>query len=185
MKIINTQITDVKLLEPQVYKDDRGYFLETFRDDWFKQHIAKISFLQENHSHSVQGTLRGLHYQSAQPQGKLIRVTSGEIYDVVVDLRHSSPTFGQWVGTYLSEFNHRQLWVPEGFAHGFYVISKSADCHYKCTDYYAPEFENSLVWNDHTLNIDWPLIANMPPKLSPKDLAASKFQTGVAGRYYE
>ncbi len=169
MKIINTQITDVKILEPQVYEDDRGFFLETFRDGWFRENIADVSFVQENHSHSTKGTLRGLHYQSHQAQGKLIRVISGEIFDVAVDLRHSSNTFGQWVGTYLSESNQRQLWLPAGFAHGFYVISELADCHYKCTDYYAPDFEKTIIWNDPTLNIEWPLLAGLAPNLSLKD----------------
>lgn len=182
MKIISTDITDVKLLEPQVYNDERGCFFETFRQDWFKQSIAPVDFAQENHSHSLRGTLRGLHYQISRPQGKLIRVTSGEIFDVAVDLRQSSPTFGQWIGHYLSETNKRQLWVPSGFAHGFYVLSATADCHYKCTDYYAPEYEKSLIWDDPTLNIAWPLIEGLKPNLSPKDKLGQSFQAN--GHYY-
>ncbi|WP_076413169.1 dTDP-4-dehydrorhamnose 3,5-epimerase [Shewanella sp. UCD-KL12] len=175
MKIINTKITDVKILKPKVHGDDRGFFLETFREDWFRKHVADVSFVQENHSHSSQGTLRGLHYQSHQAQGKLVRVTSGEIFDVAVDMRSTSKTFGQWVATYLSATNKQQLWIPAGFAHGFYVISEQADCHYKCTDYYAPEFEETILWKDPTLNIEWPLLSGLAPKLSLKDSAGKLF----------
>lgn len=135
MKILNTSIPDVKLLEPQVFGDERGCFFETFRQQWFKEHLMDLDFVQENQSHSLQGTLRGLHYQLRQPQGKLIRVVSGEIFDVCVDLRRTSPSFGQWTGHHLSADNKHQLWVPPGFAHGFYVVSPEAHCFYKCTDY--------------------------------------------------
>ncbi len=182
MKILNTPIPDVKLLEPQVFGDERGCFFETFRQDDFKQQIADLDFVQENQSHSVQGTLRGLHYQLTRPQGKLVRVVYGEIFDVCVDLRRNSPSFGQWTGHILSADNKRQLWVPPGFAHGFYVLSNQAHCLYKCTDYYAPNDEHSIKWDDDALNIAWPLLAEPSPILSAKDLAASSFSQAA---YYE
>ncbi|MFT6901215.1 MAG: dTDP-4-dehydrorhamnose 3,5-epimerase [Colwellia sp.] len=169
MNIIETSISDVKIIEPKVFGDERGFFLETFRDDWFKEHIADVSFVQDNHSKSSHGILRGLHYQLTQTQGKLVRVTAGEVYDVAVDMRKNSPTFGQHVGVVLSGENKRQLWVPAGFAHGFYVMSDSAEFVYKCTDYYAPQHEVSLLWNDPALAIQWPLVADIPPNLSAKD----------------
>lgn len=140
-----------------------------FRQDFFNRECAERTFVQDNHSKSSQGILRGLHYQTEHTQGKLVRVTSGEVFDVAVDLRKSSPTFGQWVGVLLNEDNKRQLWVPEGFAHGFYVTSQYAEFVYKCTDYYAPEHEHSLRWDDPDLNIEWPLVNGEPPKLSTKD----------------
>lgn len=169
MNIIDTRIPDVKLLEPKVFGDERGFFMETFRDEWFRQNVAERTFVQENHSKSTQGVLRGLHYQTENTQGKLVRVVSGEVFDVAVDMRRDSPTFGHWVGEVLSADNKRQLWVPEGFAHGFYVLSDEAEFVYKCTDYYNPNAEYSLIWNDATVGIDWPLLGE--PSLSAKDLA--------------
>lgn len=169
MKVIDTKITDVKLLEPQVFGDERGFFMETFRDEWFKQNVVNRTFVQENHSKSVKGVLRGLHYQTENTQGKLVRVISGAVFDVAVDMREKSPTFGQWVGEILSAENKRQLWVPEGFAHGFYVLTAEAEFVYKCTDYYNPKAEHSLIWNDETVGIEWPLEGE--PSLSAKDLA--------------
>lgn len=177
MKIINTSISDVKILEPQVFGDDRGFFMETFRDEWFKQNVADRTFVQENHSKSVKGVLRGLHYQTENTQGKLVRVIRGEVFDVAVDIRKNSPTFGKWVGEILSETNRRQLWVPEGFAHGFYVISDEAEFVYKCTDYYNPKAEHSLIWNDKTVGIEWPLDGD--PSLSGKDLAGKILNNAV------
>ncbi|QYJ82332.1 dTDP-4-dehydrorhamnose 3,5-epimerase [Shewanella aegiceratis] len=182
MKILNTSIPDVKLLEPRVFGDERGCFFETFRQQWFKEHLVDLDFVQENQSHSLQGTLRGLHYQLRQPQGKLIRVVSGEIFDVCVDLRLNSPSFGQWTGHHLSADNKHLLWVPPGFAHGFYVVSPEAHCLYKCTDYYAPNDEHSIRWDDDTLAIDWPLLSTQSPILSPKDKAADTF---AEADYYE
>lgn len=177
MKIIDTKIPDVKILEPQVFGDERGFFMETFRDEWFKQYVADRTFVQENHSKSVKGVLRGLHYQTENTQGKLVRVTKGEVFDVAVDIRKNSPTFGKWVGEILSETNRRQLWVPEGFAHGFYVISDEAEFVYKCTDYYNPKAEHSLIWNDKTVGIEWPLDGD--PSLSGKDLAGKILNNAV------
>jgi len=176
MKYIDTEIPDVKILEPKVFGDDRGFFMETFRVDEFNKHCSERAFVQDNHSKSSHGILRGLHYQLKQTQGKLVRVTSGEVYDVAVDMRESSATFGQHVGVILSGENKRQLWVPEGFAHGFYVISESAEFVYKCTDYYAPEHEISLQWNDPKLSIAWPLVRNEAPSLSEKDKAGLTFE---------
>ncbi|GAW96968.1 MULTISPECIES: dTDP-4-dehydrorhamnose 3,5-epimerase [Colwellia] len=169
MKIIDTSIPDVKIIEPKVFGDERGFFLETFRDDWFKKNVADVTFIQDNHSKSSQGILRGMHYQLEQTQGKLVRVTSGEVYDVAIDMRKNSPSYGQWFGVLLSEANKRQLWVPAGFAHGFYVTSESAEFVYKCTDYYAPEHEVSVKWDDPALGIDWPIRPNTQPSLSAKD----------------
>lgn len=177
MKIIETNIPDVKLLEPQVFGDERGFFMETFRDEWFKQNVADRTFVQENHSKSIKGVLRGLHYQTENTQGKLVRVVQGTVFDVAVDLRKNSPTFGQWVGEILSAENKRQLWVPEGFAHGFYVLTETAEFTYKCTDYYNPKAEHSLIWNDPTVGIEWPLDGE--PSLSAKDLAGKRLQDAV------
>lgn len=177
MKIIETNIPDVKLLEPQVFGDERGFFMETFRDEWFKQNVADRTFVQENHSKSIKGVLRGLHYQTENTQGKLVRVVQGAVFDVAVDLRKSSPTFGQWVGEVLSAENKRQLWVPEGFAHGFYVLTETAEFTYKCTDYYNPKAEHSLLWNDPTVAIDWNLDGE--PSLSVKDLAGRALADAV------
>ncbi|MDO5090204.1 MAG: dTDP-4-dehydrorhamnose 3,5-epimerase [Cardiobacteriaceae bacterium] len=172
MKVIDTAIADVKLLEPAVFGDERGFFMETFRDEWFRRHVCERVFVQENHSRSGKGVLRGLHYQSEHPQGKLVRVVAGAVFDVAVDMRRSSPTFGQWVGEVLSADNKRQLWVPEGFAHGFYVLTDAAEFVYKCTDYYHPQAEHSLLWSDETVGIDWPLDGE--PSLSAKDLAGKR-----------
>ena len=169
MKIIDTKIPEVKALEPDVFGDDRGFFVETFRDSWFRECVANVHFVQDNHSKSRRGILRGLHYQLEHTQGKLVRVIAGEVFDVAVDVREGSPTFGQWVGEILSSENKRQLWVPAGFAHGFYVTSESAEFVYKCTDYYHPESEKSIRWNDPELEINWPLVDGDPPLLSEKD----------------
>ncbi|MDK4681238.1 dTDP-4-dehydrorhamnose 3,5-epimerase [Kingella negevensis] len=177
MNIIDTKIPEVKLLEPKVFGDSRGFFMETFRDNWFRENVADRMFVQENHSKSSKGVLRGLHYQTKNTQGKLVRVVSGSVLDVAVDMRKSSPTFGQWVAEVLSDENKRQLWVPEGFAHGFYVLSDSAEFVYKCTDYYNPNAEHSLIWNDPTVGIDWQLDGE--PNLSPKDLAGKVLAEAV------
>lgn len=169
MDFIKTEIPDVVILKPKVFKDSRGFFMETFRAAQFAQECNAAPFVQENHSGSTRGTLRGLHYQIQHPQGKLLRVIVGEIYDVAVDLRRSSPTFGQWVGVRLSDQNRLQLWVPPQFAHGFLVLSEWAELLYKTTDYYAPEFERTLQWNDPELGIQWPLIDGQLPILSEKD----------------
>lgn len=176
MKCVDKNIPDVKVIEPKVFGDERGFFLETFRNDWFKENVADVTFIQDNHSKSSHGILRGLHYQLKNTQGKLVRVTSGEVYDVAVDMRKSSPTYGQHVGVVLSGENKRQLWVPEGFAHGFYVMSESAEFVYKCTDYYSPEHEVSLLWNDPALNIEWPLVDGKFPSLSAKDEVGFLFE---------
>ncbi|MEX2130901.1 MAG: dTDP-4-dehydrorhamnose 3,5-epimerase [Pseudohongiellaceae bacterium] len=171
MQITPTTIPDLLILEPRVHGDHRGYFMETWRQSIFAKHGLPTEFVQDNQSKSEQGILRGLHYQLTHPQGKLVRVISGEIFDVAVDLRRSSATFGQWDGVKLSSDNRRQLWVPPGFAHGFYVLSDSAEVVYKCTDYYVPEDERGLLWNDPELDIEWPLLAP-EPVLSDKDRAA-------------
>ena len=171
MQVIPCTIPDVLILQPQVHGDDRGYFMETFRQSWLKDLGLNLDFVQDNQSKSVQGTLRGLHYQLQYPQGKLVRVVSGEIFDVAVDLRQGSPSFGKWAGDMLSAENRKQLWIPPGFAHGFYVTSDSAEIVYKCTDYYHPEDDHSLLWNDPQLAIDWPLVSS-EPLLSAKDSSA-------------
>jgi dTDP-4-dehydrorhamnose 3,5-epimerase len=168
-------IPDVVLMTPKVFGDERGFFLETFRQSEFEKHCGQYSFVQDNHSKSKQGILRGLHYQLEKPQGKLVRVTRGEVFDVAVDMRSNSPTFGQWVGEYLSEENKRMLWVPPGFAHGFYVVSSEAEFQYKCTDYYNPGDEYSLLWSDEHVSINWPL-ENEAPILSEKDHKGDKFE---------
>ena len=168
MEVIHTKIYDVLIIEPKVFGDERGFFLESFNEKTFREKTGvTASFVQDNHSRSAQNVLRGLHYQIQNPQGKLVRVTSGSVYDVALDIRRSSPTFGQWTGCLLSETNHRQLWVPPGFAHGFVVLSKVADFLYKTTDFYAPQFECSLKWDDPTVGIQWPLQGT--PILSAKD----------------
>lgn len=170
MNVIHTDIPDLLILEPKVFGDARGFFMESFNQKSFQ--IATgldVDFVQDNHSRSARGVLRGLHYQIQQPQGKLVRVVRGSVFDVAVDLRKSSSTFGQWAGVELSEENKRQLWIPPGFAHGFVVTSESADFLYKTTDYYAPEFERCLAWNDSSVGVVWPLFGT--PQLSAKDLA--------------
>jgi dTDP-4-dehydrorhamnose 3,5-epimerase len=170
MKFVPLAIAGLICIEPQLKGDARGFFLETYRAERFAEAGIREAFVQDNHSGSRQGTLRGLHYQIRQPQGKLVRVIAGEIFDVAVDLRSGSPTFGQWQGLHLSAENHLQFWVPIGFAHGFYVLSDWAEVVYKVTDYYAPEWERTLLWNDPRVNIQWPLIAGQQPLLSAKDL---------------
>ncbi len=168
MKATPLAIPDVFLIEPRVFGDDRGFFFESFNQEKFEAAIGRqVAFVQDNHSRSVKNVLRGLHYQIQQPQGKLVRVVQGEVFDVAVDLRKSSPTFGQGVGEILSAENKRQLWVPEGFAHGFVVLSDTAEFLYKTTDYYAPEHERSIAWNDPTIAIQWPIDGE--PVLSAKD----------------
>jgi len=171
MKVIPTAIPDLLILEPKVFGDARGFFMESYNAKVFHDATGlSPNFVQDNHSRSGKGVLRGLHYQIEQAQGKLVRVTRGAVFDVAVDLRQSSPTFGQWVGIELSEENNRQFWIPPGFAHGFLVTSDSADFLYKTTDYYAPQFERSLAWNDPTVGVAWPL-EGITPLLSAKDLA--------------
>lgn len=168
MQITSLGIPEVLLIEPRVFGDERGFFYESFRQDRFEEAVGRrVAFVQDNHSKSGHNVLRGLHYQLRQPQGKLVRVVAGSVYDVAVDLRRSSPTYGQWVGEILSAENKAQLWVPEGFAHGFVVLSESAEFVYKTTDYYAPEHERCIVWNDPALAIDWPV--SQPPLVSAKD----------------
>ena len=168
MKATLLAIPDVILLEPRVFGDDRGFFFESFNQAKFDEIIGrKVNFVQDNHSRSAKNVLRGLHYQIQQPQGKLVRVVNGEVFDVAVDIRKSSPTFGQWVGEILSAENKKQMWVPEGFAHGFLVLSDTAEFLYKTTDYYAPQFERCIVWNDSDLSIGWP--NQSVPSLSGKD----------------
>lgn len=168
MKATPLAIPDVILLEPKVFGDDRGFFFESFNHRRFEEAVGKpVTFVQDNHSRSLKNVLRGLHYQIQQPQGKLVRVVQGEVFDVAVDLRRSSATFGQWVGAHLSAENKHQLWVSEGFAHGFVVLSETAEVLYKTTDYYAPEHERCIAWNDPAIAIDWPISA--PPSLSSKD----------------
>lgn len=169
MKFKRLAVPDVVIMEPSVFGDNRGFFMEIFRDNQFREEVADVTFVQDNHSLSTRGILRGLHYQVRQPQGKLVRVTAGEVFDVAVDLRRSSPTFGRWVGEILSAENKKMMWVPPGFAHGFYVISPEAEFTYKCTDYYAPEHERSVIWNDPDINILWPLVEGQRPLLSEKD----------------
>lgn len=176
MKIIPTNIPDVLILEPQVFGDARGFFLETWNAQTFAEAGLNLNFVQDNHSRSGQGILRGMHYQIQHPQGKLVRVTSGKVFDVAVDLRQSSPTFGQWAGAELSADNHRMLWVPPGFAHGFYVMSESADFLYKCTDFYAPAYDRSLRWDDPTVGIEWPLVNGTQPTISAKDAAGKNWR---------
>ena len=176
MKFISTKIPDVKLIEPQVFGDERGFFMETFRVPLFNEVCGERIFVQDNHSKSNQGILRGLHYQTQNTQGKLVRVISGEVFDVAVDLRQDSPTYGRWVGEFLSAENKRQLWVPEGFAHGFYVTSESAEFVYKCTNYYDPDSEVSIKWDDPVIGIKWPLVGEQLPNLSAKDLDGLSFQ---------
>ncbi|MGD7037391.1 dTDP-4-dehydrorhamnose 3,5-epimerase [Methylotuvimicrobium buryatense] len=172
-------IPDVVLITPKVFGDERGFFMETFREDEFIKHCGPYRFVQDNHSKSKQGILRGLHYQHRHPQGKLVRVTHGEVYDVAVDLRKSSPNFGQWVGLLLNADNKQLLWIPPGFAHGFYVTSPDAEFQYKCTEYYSPGDEYSLAWNDADLAIDWPLLPGKTPLLSEKDTQGDCFHSAV------
>jgi len=170
MKVIGTSIPDVLIVEPDVFEDERGFFFESWNAREFGKKVGcDEPFVQDNHSHSRHNVLRGMHYQVRQPQGKLVRVVRGRVFDVAVDLRKSSRTFGRWTGTELSEHNHQQMWVPVGFAHGFLVLSDGADVLYKTTDYYAPEHERCVIWNDPAIGIDWP--QGVEPRLSAKDRA--------------
>ena len=176
MNVIPTAITEVLILEPKVFGDERGLFFESFNCRQFAELLGRhVYFVQDNHSRSVQNALRGLHYQIHHPQGKLVRVVQGKIFDVAVDIRKSSPTFGKWVGEILSAENKRQMWVPEGFAHGFVVISEIAEVLYKTTDYWAPEFERSIAWSDPAIGIQWPILSE--PILSAKDRQAHPLET--------
>ena len=172
MKITPTSIPDVLLIEPDVFADARGFFMESWHAQKYAQQGLDVSFVQDNHSRSARGVLRGLHYQLRQPQGKLVRVMSGSVFDVAVDIRKGSPSFGQWVGVELSGDNFRQLYVPPGFAHGFCVLSESADFLYKCTDFYAPGDEYGIAWDDPDIGIEWPLPDGDAPRLSDKDASA-------------
>ena len=175
MQFTNTKLPGVVVVQPKVFEDDRGFFFESYHKRLFDEQGISLDFVQDNHSRSKRGTLRGMHYQIRQPQGKLVRVILGEIYDVVVDLRKSSPDFGKWLGHYLSAENRKQLYVPPGFAHGFYVVSEWAEVLYKSTDYYAPQWERTLLWNDAQINISWPLRDEKQPLLSPKDAIGTPF----------
>lgn len=176
MKFITTSIPDVILIEPVVHGDQRGFFMEVYQAKRFQEAGIGAEFVQDNHSGSSQGTLRGIHYQIRQAQGKLVRVVTGEVFDVAVDLRRSSPTFGRWVGHSLSADNRLQMWIPPGFAHGFYVISEWAEIFYKASNYYSPQWERTIVWNDPDLAIEWPLIDQLPPLLSEKDVLGAPFR---------
>jgi len=174
VKVIDTNIAEVKIIEPGVFGDERGFFLETFHTERYAEMAGiELAFVQDNHSRSSKGVLRGLHFQKTKPQGKLVRVVNGDVFDVAVDIRPTSPTFGQWEGIVLSAKNKRQFWVPPGFAHGFVVLSESADFEYKCTDYYDPSDEGSIRWDDSHLGIDWPV---KTPTLSEKDSIAPFFK---------
>ena len=179
LTVTPTRLPEVLLIEPRVFGDERGFFLESFNQAAFERATGlNPTFLQDNHSRSAHAVLRGLHYQIRQPQGKLVRVTSGRVFDVAVDLRRSSPRRGQWVGLEMSDDNKRQLWVPPGFAHGFLVLSASADFLYKCTDYYAPEYERTLAWNDPRVGVAWPLDQlQAAPVMSAKDASASSWSS--------
>lgn len=172
MHFIPTAIPEVVVIEPKVFADERGFFLESYQKKLFAEHGIDVDFVQDNHSLSRQGTLRGLHYQIQQPQGKLMRVVSGGIFDVAVDIRKDSPTFGKWVGDHLSADNKKMIWIPPGFAHGFYVLTPQAEVVYKATDYYAPQWERTILWNDPTIGIQWP-IEGRSPILSDKDIQGS------------
>jgi len=172
MEYIRTAIPEVVLMKPKVFGDHRGFFLETFRQSEFDAFCGHHDFVQDNHSGSRQGILRGLHYQLHQTQGKLVRAAVGEVFDVAVDIRQGSPTFGKWVGAVLTAENRHQLWVPPGFAHAYYVMSEWAEFFYKTTDYYAPEWERSILWNDPAIGIEWPLVDGILPTLSDRDAAA-------------
>ena len=179
MKATPTAIADVLILEPRVFGDPRGFFFESFNQRAFNHATGlDVGFVQDNHSRSARGVLRGLHYQVRQPQGKLVRVVRGAVFDVAVDIRQASPTFGQWVGVELTEENHKQMWVPPGLAHGFLVLSETADFLYKTTDYYAPEHERCIAWNDPALGIAWPDIGAVP-QLSVKDAGGLRLQHAI------
>ena len=176
MKFIETSLPGVLLIEPEVFEDGRGFFMETYHADRFREHGIAAPFVQDNHSRSARGVLRGLHYQEPQPQGKLVRCTRGALFDVAVDIRTGSPTFAKWYGAELSESNRRMLWIPEGFAHGFCALEDGSDLVYKCTAPYAREHDRAILWNDPEIGISWPLST---PLLSPKDAAAPRLKDAV------
>jgi dTDP-4-dehydrorhamnose 3,5-epimerase len=176
MQCVATEIEEVKLITPDVYADERGFFKETWNAGRFQKLGIDHAFLQDNQSRSTRGVLRGLHYQVGKPQGKLVSVVTGEVFDVAVDLRRSAPTFGKWVGRRLSAEAHTMLWVPPGFAHGFYVLSEQADVTYKCTELYAPEMERTIAWNDRDIGIRWPLAGGAAPLVSAKDARGVAFK---------
>ena len=174
MNVVKTGVQDVVIIEPKIFGDNRGFFLETFQVDRYREQAGiNFEFVQDNHSRSSKGVLRGLHFQKTKPQGKLVRVVRGEVFDVAVDIRKNSPTFGKWAGVILSEENKKQLWVPPGLAHGFVTLSDTADFEYKCTDYYDPSDEGCLIWNDPNVGIDWPIET---PLLSGKDAEGYSFK---------
>jgi dTDP-4-dehydrorhamnose 3,5-epimerase len=177
MEFLPTRIPDVVLIKPRVFGDQRGYFLETWKSTALAAAGIAADFVQDNHSHSQQWILRGLHYQTGQPQGKLVRVARGAVFDVAVDVRASSPTFGQWVGAELNDSNHHMLWVPAGFAHGFLTLTDNVDFLYKCTDYYAPQHERVIRWDDSDVGIEWPLPAGVRPQLSARDAQGGAFRS--------
>ena len=176
MQFEPTEIPDVVLIRPRVFGDPRGFFFESWEERKFTAAGLEVKFVQDNHSRSARHTLRGLHYQTRQTQGKLVRVVTGTVFDVAVDIRRSSPTFGHWVGVVLSEEDHNMLWVPPGFAHGFLVLSESADFVYRCTDFWAPVYERSILWNDPHLKVAWPIPSCVAPLLSAKDAAGVSFR---------
>ena len=176
MRFEPTRLPEVVLIKPRVFGDSRGFFFETGHQQRFAAAGIEARFVQDNHSHSVRHTLRGLHFQIQQPQGKLVHVTRGEVFDVAVDIRRSSPRFGQWVGALLSDSNHHMLWVPPGFAHGYVALSDEIDFLYKCTDFYAPQHERAIRWDDAQLGVQWPLPVGSAPTLSAKDAAAPLFK---------
>jgi dTDP-4-dehydrorhamnose 3,5-epimerase len=176
MEFEPTRLPEVLLVKPRVFGDARGFFFETWQEQKFAAAGIAMRFVQDNHSHSTRYTLRGLHFQIPQPQGKLVRVARGEVFDVAVDIRRSSPRFGQWVGVVLSDTNHHMLWVPPGFAHGYLALSEEIDFLYKCTDYYAPEYERAIRWDDPQLGVQWPLPLGVSPTLSGKDAIAPLFK---------
>ncbi len=179
MNVVKTKIPDLLIIEPRVFGDSRGFFMESYNQNVFREQTGlDVEFVQDNHSRSAKNVLRGLHYQVKQAQGKLVRCVVGEVYDVAVDIRPGSPTFGQWEGAYLSAENKKQFWVPAGFAHGFVVLSDNAEFLYKTTDYYAPEHERCILWNDPVLNITWPIDGE--PELSEKDRNGKKFEEAFA-----
>jgi dTDP-4-dehydrorhamnose 3,5-epimerase len=176
MKKIATNLEGVFVLEPKVFGDERGFFIESFnKKTWLNLGLPDLDFIQDNHSKSSKGVLRGLHFQHPQPQGKLVRVTRGAVFDVVVDIRKGSPSFGQWFGIKLSADNKKQLWIPAGFAHGFLTLEDDTEFLYKCTDFYAPEYEKTLIWDDSKISIDWPLL-DVDYQLSEKDLLGKSFK---------
>jgi len=176
VEFVPTPLPDVVLIKPRVFGDERGFFMETWHARQFAEAGIPASFVQDNHSRSARHILRGLHYQILQPQGKLVRVVAGAVFDVAVDMRRSSPNFGRWTGVELSATNHQMLWIPPGFAHGFLVLSEVADFVYKCTEFWAPEHERALLWNDYDVHIDWPLPTGIQPILSVKDAAGRRFK---------